>query len=163
MTVGEKKAKQPHKGANLPLPATPLLQRSNRSCSPLVRLVVHVVCDVLNVIRAQALAEGRHGVLAIGDLILDGLHVVAASEVLLQRVLFDLLLGHDAVVAAGVAGCAIRREDALTVLQISGQSWAATSHSGKQPQSNAEGEWAPGARLLWLLCRHGSHQLLPQL
>merc|ERR1719291_821568 len=88
--------------------------------SPLVGLLVDPSGHVLDVIRAQLLPERRHGVLAIGHLGLDGLHIVATREVLLDRLLFDLLLWHHAVVAASVAGGAIALEDALPVLKVCG-------------------------------------------
>merc|ERR1719444_430653 len=92
-----------------------------RRSSPLGCLAEDVVGHVLDVVRAQLLAEGRHGVLAVGHLGLDGLHVVAAREVLLERLLLQLLLRRHGVVAAGVAGGAVALADALPVLQVRGQ------------------------------------------
>merc|ERR1719323_1321281 len=113
--------------------------------SPLVRLVEDVVCHVLNVIGAEALAEGRHGAFAVGDLILDGVDVVAASEVLLERLLPELLLGHHAVVAARVAGRAVAEEDAFTVLEVCCQGRAAPDGGRQQSQRDAQSQRAPRA------------------
>merc|ERR1711870_83149 len=58
---------------------------------PLVCLIENVVGHILNVVGAQALTEGWHGALAIGHLILDGLHIVAACQILFDRLLSDFL------------------------------------------------------------------------
>merc|ERR1719436_1646607 len=110
----------------------------------------------------QPVTEGT-GVLAIGDLSDDRVDVVPASEVLLQRVLLDLLLGHDSVVAASMARGAVRREDVCAVLQVRGHGWAPTRHSGKEAEGQAESERVPGRGLLRLLRRLGCGHLLPHL
>merc|ERR1712176_913182 len=89
--------------------------------SPLGGLIEDVVGHVVDVVRAQPLAEGRHGVLAVDHLVLDGVHVVAAREVLLDRLLLQLLLRRHGVVATRVAGRAVPVEDTLPVLQVRGQ------------------------------------------
>merc|ERR1719204_1558417 len=48
--------------------------------SPFVGLVENIVRDVLNVLGAQALTKGRHGILAVGDLGLNCVNVVATGE-----------------------------------------------------------------------------------
>merc|ERR1719277_1751735 len=107
--------------------------------SPLGRLVEAVVGHILDVVRAQPLTEGRHGVLAVDHLVLDRLHVVATCEVLLDRLLLQLLLRRNGVVAARVAGGAIPVEDALPVLQVCGQGRPPARHSGEEPQRVAGG------------------------
>ena len=54
--------------------------------------------------------EGRGGS-HLGD---DGLDVDAAGEVLLEGIKLQGLLRHDDVLATGVAGSAVAREDGLT-------------------------------------------------
>merc|ERR1712050_348014 len=103
--IGQATSKRPRQGAALLSCASACQRRRGKMvscCSPLVGLVVHVVGHVLDVIRAEALTEGRHGVLAVGDLSDDRVDIVPASEVLFQCVLLDLLLGHDSVVAASM-------------------------------------------------------------
>merc|ERR1719471_2709800 len=111
--------------------------------SPLVSLVVNVVRNVLDVIGAEALAEGGHGALAVGDLGLDGINVVTTGEVLLKRFLPELLLGHHAVVAARVAGRTVAEEDALAVLEVGRQGWTAPDGGRQQPQCDPQRQRAP--------------------
>mmetsp|Transcript_36142 Transcript_36142/g.82139 ORF Transcript_36142/g.82139 Transcript_36142/m.82139 type:complete len:214 (-) Transcript_36142:88-729(-) len=142
MPIGPKNRLQPR---SLTQAARPMLQPLRRRRSPLGRLLEHPVGDVLDVIGAEALAEGGHGALAVGDLVRDGLNIVAAREVLLKSLLLQLLLGHDAVVAAGMAGRAITLEDRLAVLQVGGKRRAAANDGGQQPQRHAEREGAPSS------------------
>merc|ERR1719414_1272278 len=113
--------------------------------SPFVGLVEDVVCHILDVVGAEALAEGRHGALAVGHLGFDGIDIVTAGEVLLKRLLSEFFLGHHAVVATGVAGCAVAKEDALAVLKVRCQSRAAPNGGCQQPHSDAQCQWVPCA------------------
>mmetsp|Transcript_9795 Transcript_9795/g.26031 ORF Transcript_9795/g.26031 Transcript_9795/m.26031 type:complete len:213 (+) Transcript_9795:203-841(+) len=115
--------------------------------SPLGRLAVDVVGHVIDVIRAQLLAEGRHGVLAVRNLRDDGRDAVAAREVLLQGFLLEFFLRHDGVVAASMARCAVAVEDALAILQVSGQGRLAARHRDEQTQRSTNGQRAPGGGL----------------
>merc|ERR1712187_378131 len=114
---------------------TPNLEKGSAlslASRPLVRLVVDVVGDVLDVVGAKLLTEGGHLAVALGDLCDDRLNAVLAVRD--QRFLLDLLLGRDAIVATAVASRAIAREDTLPVLQVSRERRAASGHSGKKPQ-----------------------------
>merc|ERR1719429_1006597 len=111
--------------------------------SPLGGLIKHVVCHILDVIGPKALAEGWHGALTIGDLIFDGLDIVATSEVLFERILLEFLLRHDAVVAPSMAGRAVAQKDTLTVLKICSQGRATTDHGGKEAQGHSNRQGAP--------------------
>merc|ERR1711972_1284345 len=110
---------------------------------PLVRLIVHVVGDILDVVGAELLTEGGHVAIALGDLRDDRLNAV--FPICDERLLLDLLLGHDAVVAAGVACHAIASEDTLAVLQVSSKCRTAADHGGEQSQGGAEGQWTEQA------------------
>merc|ERR1719263_1698505 len=77
---------------------------------------------------------------AVGHLLDDGGHLVLAVRD--EGLLLDLLLRHDGVVAAGMAGSAVGREDALSVLEVGGQRRAAAENCGEQAECSAEGERA---------------------
>mmetsp|Transcript_103935 Transcript_103935/g.270610 ORF Transcript_103935/g.270610 Transcript_103935/m.270610 type:complete len:254 (-) Transcript_103935:2-763(-) len=125
--------------------------------SPLGGLLVDVVGNIIDVVGAQLLTEGRHGVLAVGDLGHDGCDAVAAREVLLKRIFLEFLLRDDSVVAARVAGRAVAVEDALAVLQVGGQSRLATGDRDEEAEGRADGERAPSGGLGLHL---GSRELL---
>jgi hypothetical protein len=91
--------------------------------------------DVGDVVVREAAAERRHGVLAVGDLLHDGLLVEAAVEVLLERGLLQGLLRHDHVLAARVARRAVAREDSLARSRIASEGlWKAGRQAGRMDQ-----------------------------
>mmetsp|Transcript_36145 Transcript_36145/g.82151 ORF Transcript_36145/g.82151 Transcript_36145/m.82151 type:complete len:206 (-) Transcript_36145:103-720(-) len=143
MPIGPKNRLQPR---SLTQAARPMLQPLRRRRSPLGRLLEHPVGDVLDVIGAEALAEGGHGALAVGDLVLDGLHVVATGEVLLERLLLELFLGDDAVVPTGMARRAIALEHRFAVLEVCRKGRPATHNRCKKAKSHTECQWAPRGR-----------------
>merc|ERR1719161_1371608 len=123
--------------------AMPAAQLITKSAPILVRLAEHVCCNVLNVLRRQLVAKGWHGAIAIGGLLLNQCHAVLA--VLLQRLLLQLLLGDNVVVAASVACCTVSIEDRLTVLDVGcqGSRGPANDHGSKESQGRANGQWTP--------------------
>jgi len=85
-----------------------------RSCSPARRgRLDDVRRNVRDVLVGEAAAEGRHGTLAIGDLLHHSLLVETAVQVLLQGILLERLLRHDDVLAASVARSAVSGEHGL--------------------------------------------------
>ena len=77
--------------------------------------------DVRDVVLAEASAEGRHGVLPVGDLRHHRLLVPSPREVLLERGLLEGLIGHDDVLSAGVTRGAVGVEDLLPGADVSGE------------------------------------------
>ena len=84
-------------------------------------LVEDVGCDVVDVLRVQAAAKSRHGVLPVGHLVHDGGLLETALEVLLKSVLAEGLLVLDDVVSAGMAGRTVAIEHSLSCLDVSGE------------------------------------------
>merc|ERR1719382_84784 len=111
--------------------------------SPLVGLAVHIARNILNVVGAKLLTEGRHGVFAIRDLGDNGLDLETTCKVLLKLRLLDLLLRHDAVVATGVARRAVRLENGLTIFQVSSHGWTAARNRSEKPQRDADCQRVP--------------------
>merc|ERR1719379_2322510 len=113
-----------------------------RNLPALVGLATDVGGNVLNVIRAQALTEGRHAVASRGDPVdhVGGLVPVVRFEGIWKEGLLCL----DVVLAAGVAGGAVGAEDGAAVLGVSGRGgWRVRRHdSGSKAEGGAERERA---------------------
>merc|ERR1719284_814623 len=95
----------------------------------LVSLAANISGNILDVIRAQALAEGWHAVATRGDPV-D--HVADLVPVVrLESIWEEGLLSLHVVLAASVAGSAIGAEDGAAVLGVSSRSsWSVGSHNG---------------------------------
>merc|ERR1719310_926581 len=109
----------------------------------LVSLAADISGNILDVIRAQALAEGWHAVATRGDPVdhVGGLVPVVRLEGIWEEGLLSL----DVVLAAGVAGGAVGAEDGAAVLGVSrGGGWGVCRHDGgSEAEGGTEGERAP--------------------
>jgi len=77
--------------------------------------------NVGNVIVSETSSESRHGVLAVGYLVDDGLFISASRKVLLKGFLLKSLVGHDHILSTGVAGSAVGVEDGFSSVDVGSQ------------------------------------------
>ena len=104
--------------------------RSRDSGPALLGHGLHIGSHVGDVAGAQLAAEGGHGVLAVGDLVLDGLFMASAvvGQIGLERILLQGALGVHHVAATHVASRAVGAEDLGAVVGISGEAGGSAQH-----------------------------------
>merc|ERR550532_1918774 len=115
-------------------------QRSTSSV-PLGCVIIHPRSNIFNVIRSKFFTKGRHVVFTVGHLVLDGLNIVASSQILFDGFLFNFFLGDNTVVAASMTSSTVGTENGLTVFQVCCHHRAAPCHSCQKAECKAQSEW----------------------
>merc|ERR1719204_536815 len=93
-------------------------KKSYASSIPFGCLLVHPVCNIVDIIRSKFLTKSRHRVFTVGDLGFDSINIVTSEQVLFELLLHDFFLGDDTVVATGMASSTIGAENGLTIFQV---------------------------------------------